>query len=242
MNCLIDNIVLGRGRTVAPPAFTGVVKLTRFSVALGLSFLIHAALFSIPEGRIGWSSSQANLFVGSDPNKFGQITIHLDQSPLNSQNNQLPRSKGVELVLQEVVIPRGLDGDINVNEGGASIERKEMPHEKAHAIGLPTPYYYRSEELDQRARILSEIDPNLGDLIEAPGTGKAILLLWINEEGGVDRSEFQSSTLDPHFESAVQKQFGSAYFQPAEIGRTSVKSLMKIEVELLPQSNITQPD
>ena len=109
----------------------------------------------------------------------------------------------------------------------------ELPVQEP-TFGLALPYYHPPEELTQRARIVKGIDLELGKLKNAVGTGKAILKLWVNEVGEVDRVETESSNLDGIFDEAVQSQFRSVLFQPAEQNGIRVKSLMRIEVEVLP--------
>jgi hypothetical protein len=118
-----------------------------------------------------------------------------------------------------------------------------FPAEKqalAEISGIPVPHYYAPEELSQRARIVQDIDPMLGVLADVPGQGRAILKLWVNETGGVDRVDTESSTLDGMFEEALQTQFLSVWFQPAERTGIPVKSLMRIEVRVLPRSRLSQ--
>lgn len=106
--------------------------------------------------------------------------------------------------------------------------------------GIAVPHYYPPRELTQRARILNDLDPHLGDLENTPGVGKAILMLWINESGGVDKVEVESSALQEVFEKAVVAGFLAAQFQPAERESIPVKSLMRIEVNILPRSRFNR--
>jgi len=110
------------------------------------------------------------------------------------------------------------------------------------ATGVPVLHYYPPQELSQRARILRDIDPFLGELKDIPGTGKAVIALWINEQGGVDRAEMETSGLNRSFEKAVLEQFQAARFQPAEREGISVKSLMRIKVEILPRSRFSDSE
>lgn len=90
--------------------------------------------------------------------------------------------------------------------------------------------------------MLRDIDPFLGEMKDIPGTGKAVIALWINERGGVDRVEMETSDLNSSFEKAVLDQFQAAHFQPAEREGVPVKSLMRIEVEVLPRSRFSNSE
>jgi hypothetical protein len=207
--------------------------LQKIAFALGLSLLLHAALVCIPAGEMGRHFQHAKPFIGSDP---ATISIRIDPLPPNSPLSQKAKKPAIQSPSQSAIDNDSSNHETKAHDQNTIVENAWSPQEKTPVFDIPPPHYYRPEELSQRAQIVSEIDPALGNLVETPGTGKAILLLWINEEGKVDRTNFQSSTLAPLFEDAIQQQFCAARFQPAEIGSTKVKSLMKIEVELLPQS------
>lgn len=67
-----------------------------------------------------------------------------------------------------------------------------------------------------------------------------MLKLWISEHGKVDRVEVEMSNLDEAFSQGVARQFAAALFQPAEQDGSPVKSLMRIEVEILPRSRFSR--
>ena len=101
--------------------------------------------------------------------------------------------------------------------------------------GIDVPRYYPPEELTQRATIVRDLDPYLSELENASGSGTAILRLWINEHGSVDRVDTESTTLPEAFARVVVEGFMAAQFKPAERVSIAVKSQMRVEVKVLPR-------
>lgn len=100
---------------------------------------------------------------------------------------------------------------------------------------MPLPEYFDAEEVTSRAAALDEIDFELPELSQIGGSGKAILMLYINETGLVDKVEVESTgDIDRELTNAVARQFGKTTFQPATIDNAPVKSRMRIEILLRP--------
>lgn len=214
----------------------------RLVPACGFSLLLHAALLALPSGNIGQivgipDSSQLSDEVGYAPLSvlLGPVTLRIPQNMISTSIKKPPPLRTAPAVDAAGKNDGSLAGRKSSRSGDDSSD--PLP-----VTGIPIPHYYHPEELSRRARVVVDIDPFLGSLNDLPGTGKAVLTLWINEHGKVDRVETATSDLGEVFESAILSQFQAMLFQPAEREGVSVKSLMKIEVELLPQSSITQSE
>lgn len=205
----------------------------RFPLAFGLSLLFHLLALLIPAGRGG-----VVLFVKN--NAFGVTSHHAPleivlapyamRSPQKMDEAQ-PQSHS-ETVTAAAIESQGSDVGAP-GHGDAPVGKAE---ELPPAIpGIEIPRYYRPDELTQRATILRDIDPYLGELENVPGVGKSVLRLWINEQGGVDHVETMSTTLEEAFAKAVAASFMAARFQPAEREGIAVKSQMRVEVDVLPR-------
>lgn len=112
-----------------------------------------------------------------------------------------------------------------------------MPREVGTAVapGLPLQGYFDATEVTSRATVLSEIDFNLPELGQIGGSGKTMLMLYIDEAGLVDKVDIESTGgIDTELVNAVGRQFGKAVFQPASIDGVAVKSRMRVEMLLRP--------
>jgi len=91
--------------------------------------------------------------------------------------------------------------------------------------------YYTAREVDQRAVPLEEVP--LFNPLYGPGPGstaKVILLLLINENGGVDSVATLESRQRGDFDSIARAAFGSIRFSPALKDGKPVKSQKVVEV------------
>lgn len=113
--------------------------------------------------------------------------------------------------------------------------------DRAAGLGVPLPHYYGPREVSERAMPAQDIDLEPPELLGIPGQGKLILLLWINESGGVDRVETESSQVDNAIEKVIADQFRRARFSPANLDGKPVKSRMKIEVVVRPPVSYVVP-
>jgi TonB family protein len=216
----------------------------RLLLACSLSLILHVSLLALPSGRISHLTALPGKAYLPGERGFASLNVFLEQVAL-----QTPQYSATSKFLPISAIPQSaptIAAAANENDGGLGNLGEQRGGKDSSDVwsvtGIPVPYYYRPEELSQRAHVAVDIDPFLGSLKELPGNGKAVLTLWINEHGTIDRVERVSSSLDDLFESAVLSQFQSMRFQPAERSGVPVKSLMKIEIELLPPSGQNQSE
>ncbi|QFZ82659.1 hypothetical protein GFK26_07750 [Variovorax paradoxus] len=72
------------------------------------------------------------------------------------------------------------------------------------------------------------LEPPLGELAADRLVG--ILLLFIDEQGRVQRVDAEVPTLPSTFEQAVRESFMAAEFSPGEVDGRAVKSRLRVEV------------
>jgi TonB family protein len=170
---------------------------------------------------------------------YAPLTVMLAPYPLESPQAARGKKTPRPAKLAAATDTQGRHAGLGDNRT-ATHDAPPLPASDTDTSGIPVPRYYEPRELTQRATILREIDMFLGELKDEPGSGKAIIRLWINENGTVDQAETESSALSEVFEHAVLAQFAAARFRPAERDGLPVKSLMRVEVEILPRSRFSQ--
>lgn len=108
------------------------------------------------------------------------------------------------------------------------------PPTETPRLALPDIAYHDLRELSLRPAPLVDIPLEPGALKTRKETGRIILRLWINEQGGVDRIAVERSELPPEYAAVASKAFLAARFQPGEIDGRPVKTLMRVAVDYAP--------
>src|SRR4051812_5995878 len=134
--------------------------------------------------------------------------------------------------------PRPLPEDSRFTKsylGGAESRAGNLPDGRDAAIELDThllSQYYSACEVDQRATALEEVP--LFNPLYGPGSGstaKVILLLLINEDGGVDSvATLEARPKEGGFDRIARAAFGAIRFSPAVKDGKPVKSQKVVEV------------
>jgi hypothetical protein len=91
--------------------------------------------------------------------------------------------------------------------------------------------YFSRDELDVRPAVLDPPDlggTELGPLVE----GRAVIVFYLDEHGGVDRIELEESTLPPAMLAQLEAQRDSIRFTPGNKNGVAVKSVVRFEVAL----------
>jgi TonB family protein len=193
----------------------------------------------VPGGSTNRGQNSLGIIGLPGATAYAPLTVMLSPYPLIAPQAAIAEKTPRPAKLAAAIDTQGKHAGLGDNIT-ATHDAPPLPTSDADTSGIPVPRYYEPRELTQRAKILREIDIFLGDLRDEPGSGKAIIRLWINENGTVDQTETESSALSKTFENAVLEQFAAARFRPAERDGQPVKSLMKIEVEILPRSRFSQ--
>lgn len=206
----------------------------RLALAFGTSIALHAALLAVPSGRLfffradvsqqgPYSGRPSALAVELAPRTFSPPSVAISAA---TEPSALPKVAS-HLASDEA----GPGGNSDIPDPGPL---DQPPPER----GLPHPDYLPPTELTRHAQALGPTVVLPSEVQHMPGSGKLILRALINERGGVDRVEVETSRLPSALEDAIVTKFLHMPFSPAERNGRPVKSQMLIEVLLAPP----QPD
>jgi len=201
--------------------------------ALLLSCCLHALLLSLPPGTLGGhprleAGEGARLGSTHVPLQV-QLGLITPRPPLRSLGDALTLQMAPPTTPQLTTDPEV----VQENTKGGDSDGTSSSEDGKPDIGIPVPYYYPPAEVTQRPHVASPIDTSVVD--DEEGAGKAILVLYINEQGKVDKVETESTHLSERLNALVAQQFGSARFLPAEKDGQPVKSRLRIEVTIRPR-------
>lgn len=114
--------------------------------------------------------------------------------------------------------------------------------EAAIQLGLPLDKYYTAREVDVRANQINEVHlvyPQQAYQMRIKG--KAVLRIFINEHGAIDRVSILQATPPRVFEEAALTATQALQFSPAVKNGRNVKSQKTIEVVFDPYESINIP-
>lgn len=215
-----------------------LMHLRPLASALLLSCCLHALLLSLPPGTLG-SGPRLELGATARPvNAYAPLQVRLGLT------TPLPPIRTLADVLQLQTAPPAsphLATDteaVQESAGESDTNGSNASDGGRPEVGIPVPYYYPPAEVTQRPHVASPIDTSVVD--DEEGAGKAVLVLYINEQGKVDKVETESSHLSERLNALVAQQFGSARFLPAEKDGQPVKSRLRIEVTIRPRAPQTK--
>lgn len=106
---------------------------------------------------------------------------------------------------------------------------------EASGFGLPLleqPRHYENVELTDRPAALDALPEDLGEALPPGGSGQAILLLEIDEKGAVISITPENSDISPDSLDRITKAFKEMRFLPGRVGKSPVKTRMRIEVTI----------
>lgn len=207
--------------------------------ACAVSLLAHILALGIPAGRMSPGPGRTESTGRPGPWSVAPLTVELGPRALELPTRSAPAVDRMAAAASTASIVE-TQGTGKGNRGDEARIPDEFAALPAATLGAPlSVHYYPPAELTRRARILRDVDPYLGSLKNAPGSGKAVIVLWINEHGGVDRVKAEDSTLPDAFEAEIVSQFRLARFAPAERDGVPAKSLMKVEVEISPRTRLS---
>ena len=94
------------------------------------------------------------------------------------------------------------------------------------------PHYFRTSELTQKPVVVQDISSSFVIVVPDVPAQAAILRLFVNDEGNIDKVLIEDSHLPEHAERRIRDAFSRIRFQPGKIGRQAVRSQFRIEVLL----------
>jgi hypothetical protein len=201
------------------------ITLRRVVLSSCVSIALHAGLLALPPGSATWGVSRSappplSITLAPTP-------LQLANAPPTHHTRPLPEA------LHFSQIPQPIQ-EAKADSSSTARSAETAQAETYNDFGMPVPIYHEPHEISQRAEILEEIDLNLPEISAFHGAGQAVMTIYVNETGGVDRIEIEDSNIDSILANALAQQFARGIFQPAKIGGAAVKSRVKIEVLVRP--------
>lgn len=103
---------------------------------------------------------------------------------------------------------------------------------EAEGRAVPLPQYVPAEKLTRQPELAEAIDDKLNESFEAGFRGHAVIRLFLDENGKVDKVSVLESTLPIDIEGLVVKSFFKARYRPGEIDGVPVMSEMTVSADL----------
>lgn len=206
------------------------LAVDRLRTAAAISLILHVAALSLRSGDIGVSQTGISQLARSLAGAPAPLNVQLAPRQF-----ELPHAtKNGTSSLRPLPVTARAVTDAGSDTGGWSAQRSPAQAAGQAQFGAPAPVYFDAKELTRQPEPLNDIDPDPPALQERSGSGKAILVLFINEAGRLDRVEVETSALGDPLLTAVVAEFQEIRFQPAEIEGAQVKSRLRIEVLVRP--------
>lgn len=177
----------------------------------GLVAVVHAALISL--------LFVDNAYVSEGPPASIRVAI------LSSPETRSPAfvERPVESQMQ-----KKLQSDVDFKPMGAPVSDRLHEHPQSSELR-----YYELRELTQKPLVKVDVPTELLLQLDDDAPQVAILSLWINEYGDVDRVDIDTQNALPKLAAGkLQQVFSRAMFHPGERDGVPVKSHMRIVVRL----------
>jgi hypothetical protein len=100
-------------------------------------------------------------------------------------------------------------------------------------------HYFTRTQLTEKPSVIQDIDNDIELNIPSAQAQDLRLLLFINEEGGVDKLEILQADVQVEVSNILLAKFSRLKFTPGKIDGVAVKSQLGIEVHL--EANVTPP-
>ncbi|RZI43159.1 hypothetical protein EGT07_09950 [Herbaspirillum sp. HC18] len=189
-----------------------------------MSVALHAGVFGIFEASPGTVSGKM-LDGEALPSSVVSVILTGFELPAMPAYPRIANAAATQLPANS--FPQGA-----IVEAAFAGEAPDLP-----VFTLSEPYYFPSADLTERPGVLLDIFPDMAILVPDVEPQPAILRLFIDEEGRVDKAALEDSKLSEQAQQFIVKAFTKLKFKPGRIGDMPVKSQMKIEVALESASN-----
>lgn len=213
----------------------------RFVTALGASLALHVAIGLVSPGQLSTAvttgrpdpaGAPAPLWVSLGPVALPPAQLATSSPhPASARPTAVRPAASAPALANVEAVPQLVDshGDApaNLKTGGAP--------------GLPEPIYFQTGEVTTPARILSGYAGLPKELARDVASGRMIILLFINEQGTVDKLLVERNEIRADVEAIIAGQLQSLRFSPAIKGDQPVKSRMRMEITLQPPGPFMPP-
>ena len=181
-----------------------------------LSILLHAGMFAVLQPRHGLGDG---MVMEQDASATAiSVALRGEGKPMqgNAQTGAATAPR------------RGVYGFTREKHSNPAAET-----DSAIPVFIPAdPYYYPAQDLTEKPAVLHDFFSGMVILVPDLLPPPAILRLFINEEGRVDKVELEESMFSEQAREFIVSAFSEARFRPGRIGHLPVKSQIRIEVEL----------
>jgi hypothetical protein len=156
----------------------------------------------------------------------------------SARGKKMPSSRfTVELIASQRIDPKpALDRpDAPAPTAPELFEAMPAPPEKKSLLAIakpPEPHYFRTTEVSAKPFILQDLPVELGQLFPGVPPQSAVFLLFINEQGNIDRVTIEDTELPEQSRQILSDAFANLTFHPAQIDDIPVRSQMKIEITI----------
>ncbi len=108
----------------------------------------------------------------------------------------------------------------------------EVAPAETEGRSVPLPQYFPAEKLTRQPELAEAIDDKFNESFEAGFRGHAVIRLFLDENGKVNKVHVLESTLPIDVEGMVVKSFFTARYRPGEIDGVPVMSEMTVSADL----------
>lgn len=117
----------------------------------------------------------------------------------------------------------------------------EVAPAETEGRAVPLPQYFPAEKLTRQPELAEAIDDKLNESFEAGFRGHAVIRLFVDESGKVDKVSVLESTLPVDVEGIVVTLFFKARYRPGEIDGVPVMSEMTVSADLTTTIELPAP-
>jgi hypothetical protein len=163
------------------------------------------------------------------------LAAHRVARPEHSQKEEIPRPAVVVPQPNPTVVskpPSEPDRLPDVPETELPPNVSQVAPAEAEGRAVPLPQYFPAEKLTRQPELSEAIDDKLNESFEAGFRGHAVIRLFLDESGKVDKVSVLESTLPIDVEGIVVTLFFKARYRPGEIDGVPVMSEMTVSTDL----------
>lgn len=220
-------------RPVLCGGHTSAERWSRLGIGLTASIMVHCAALGIALGFVGATAFRP-LPQPADNRSRLAVSLLPDQRFMRAENT-----------LRRITppgLPSGVAAPPEPQPPSKQTQPQNNPPAASPSNGLfPGPWYYPARYLHRRPSPLKPIWPEYPPEAQTL-SGQIVLLLMINEKGGVDSYRIVESQPPGVFDDAVINAFSRETYAPGLITGYQVKSQLLVEIIFepgaLPQTSI----
>ncbi|HEX8987135.1 MAG TPA: TonB family protein [Rhodocyclaceae bacterium] len=105
-------------------------------------------------------------------------------------------------------------------------------------IAIPVIRYYKPDELSVRPTILQPLPDSIDRSWPLARPGRAVIRIYIGEDGSVENIKLEESDLPAEFDSLVVGAMTNSLFTPGQIEGRNVRSQIRIEIRFESEASI----